>query len=335
MKRQGYLFDKIANFNAIRRAAKKAANGKRGTVQAASFLMDLEANAHELVSELITKSYQPRPYRVFTIRDPKPRTICAADFRDRVVQHALCTVLEPRLENYAIFDSYACRPKKGVHAAIRQAQNFAQHWSYYLKLDIRHHFETIDHEILKFQLKRLFKDERTLCLASLFLGREAPGALPGKGLPIGNLTSQHFANFYLGGLDHFIKETLHVKPYLRFMDDMLLFSNSLEELKNQKAAIEEFSWTALRLKLRHNATRLSAVCVGVPFLGFRLWPAMIRLSKTTTKRVCRKLKNIEYRYMADEISDEKAARCAQSVIAWVSTARTTRLMQSYYSERAP
>ena len=151
--------------------------------------MNLETEALKLQRELLDDSYCPREYRIFAIIDPKPRMISAAAFRDRVVHHALCAALEPTLERYAIFDSYACRPKKGGYAATKRAQGFARRLSYFLKLDVYKFFETADHDVLKRLLRRLVKDKRALALCDRFIDAGAPRSAAGKGLPIGNLTS--------------------------------------------------------------------------------------------------------------------------------------------------
>jgi retron-type reverse transcriptase len=215
MKRIGRLFEQVCSFGALRAAALSAAKGKKSKPRIDGFIRNLENEIIALENELLTKAYRPRPYRTFKIHDPKERMICAADFRDRVVHHALCTALEPIFERMSIFDSYACRKDKGHHAAVRRAQHFINRHPYYLKLDIHKFFDSVDHSILKSQLRCRIKDPDLLRLLDAFIDHPVPWTEPGKGIPIGNLTSQYFANFYLSGLDHFIKEYLRIEGYVR------------------------------------------------------------------------------------------------------------------------
>ncbi len=246
MKRTGHLFEQVADFHALCAAARRAARGKGGTQSASSFLFHMEGEVLQLQREILDGTYRPRQYRTFYISDPKPRTISAADFRDRVAHHALCAILEPLFERTAIEDSYACRAGKGSHLAVQRAQYFARRLGRFLKLDIRKFFETLDHDVLKAALRRIIKDERLLELTGRIIDHGAPGSPRGRGLPIGNLTSQHFANFYLGPLDRFIKQELRVLGYVRYMDDFLLFSDSKEFLRQAHRRICEFVESELK-----------------------------------------------------------------------------------------
>ena len=291
MKRSGHLFEQVADFHALIAAAKRAARGKGASLSAASFLFNMEGEILRLQREMSDGSYRPLSYRTFYISDPKPRTISAADFRDRVAHHALCAVLEPLFERAAIFDSYACRPGKGSHRAVRRAQEFSRRFGRFLKLDIRKFFETVDHDVLKAGLRRLVKDRRLLELAGRIIAHGAPGSPSGKGLPIGNLTSQHFANHYLTPLDHFIKETLRAPGYVRYMDDFLLFSDSKSFLRDAHERIRDFVERDLKLGLKFEATVHAPVSEGIPFLGMRLWPRAIRLDTSGKRRLIRALRS--------------------------------------------
>ena len=290
MKREGVLWDKVVDFSALCLAAKRAAKRKRRCDEACGFIFNLESEVITLQQELINGTYQPAPYRTFHVTDPKERTISAAAFRDRVVHHAICAVLEPVLERYAIKDSYACRKGKGSHAALHQARKLMHSSAYYLKLDIRKYFETIDIPILKILLRRKLKDQRLLNLVDLFLDHGAPGSIQGKGLPIGNLTSQHFANFYLGYLDHFIKQELCVEGYVRYMDDMILFGLDKSVLHQWHEQVRVFLAERLHLLLKDECTLVAPVHEGLPFLGFRVYSGVIRLDRGSCRRFQRKLK---------------------------------------------
>ena len=151
MKRKGYLFEQVVDFESLLQATRRAARagGSGLTAEAARFVADLEASCLSLQRELLSGSYLPGAYRTFMIHEPKPRLISASPFKDRVVHHSLCAVLEPHFERLAIYDSYACRRGKGLHRAVDRAQRFTRRFSAYLKFDVQHYFETINHEILK------------------------------------------------------------------------------------------------------------------------------------------------------------------------------------------
>ena len=329
MKREGYLFEKVTDFHALSAAARRAARGKGESRPAASFLFNLEGEILSLQRELLDGSYRPRPYRTFYISDPKPRTISAADFRDRVAHHSLCSVLEPLFERGAIRDSYACRPGKGSHLAVQRARYFAMRFTRFLKLDIRKFFESSDHDVLKAALRRLVKDQRLLKLADRIIDHGAPGSAVGKGLPIGNLTSQHFANYYLSPLDHFIKEELRVPGYVRYMDDVLLFSNSKSFLRDAHARIQEFVERTLKLMLKSEVTVHAPVFEGIPFLGFRLWRRVVRLDGSGKRRLIRALRSGGHEVAEGRSTIDELAASWRSRLGHAAHADTLRLRRSW------
>lgn len=280
-------FADVTDFHALCAAARRAARGKRNAAAMAGLLFHLETVVLELQRELLGRTYRPRPYRTFTVSDPKPRAISAADPRDRVVHHALCAVLEPAFERVAVFDSYACRPGKGSHAAVARAGSFSRRYGYFLKMDFRKFFETVDHAVLEAALRRVCRDEGVLWLADTVIGHGAPGSPPGKGLPIGNLTSQHFAGFYLSPLDHHVKGALRVPGYVRYMDDLLLFGDDKRDLRAWAAAVGRFARERLLLAVKDEATVLAPTSEGVAFLGFRVFPGCVRLGGRARRRLVR------------------------------------------------
>ncbi len=330
MKRYGHLFEKITTFDNLLLAAKKAARSKMDKPRVALFQFYLETALFQLQDELQSGEWQPSDYRIFEIREPKPRRISATDFRDRVVHHAICNILEPIFDRRAIYDTWACRPGKGSHAAIKRAQHFAQQYPYFLKCDIRRYFESIDHQILKQLLQRIFKDAQLLNVLNQIIDYPLPGSPPNKGLPIGNLTSQHFANLYLGELDHALKEKQGVKAYLRYMDDMLLFGHNKNELRQTLQYLETFINKHLALTLKPSATILAPVSEGVPFLGFRIYPKLIRLNPQSLRRFRKKIRALEHAYQCDKIDMAKLSASVQSMIAHMRHANTRRLQQSLF-----
>ncbi|NLV46946.1 MAG: RNA-directed DNA polymerase [Candidatus Hydrogenedentes bacterium] len=293
-------------------------------------MFQLEPELFRLQRELENGDYQPGPYHTFTIREPKERQIAAAPFRDRVVHHAVCAVLEPVFEGRYIYDSYACRKDKGSHRALQRAWSFARHGGYFLKCDVARYFDSVDHEILKAQLRRLFKDARFLALLERIIDHNAPHNAPGKGLPIGNLTSQYFANLYLDGLDHFIKQQLHMKRYVRYMDDFLCLADTKAALQGVLGEVREFLDGRLRLHLKEKKCYIAPIMQGIPFLGMRLYPGTIRLSRPSLVRCRRKLKRREDAFEAGRITEAALIQSVGSLIAHITHGNTMALRRQWF-----
>lgn len=245
MKRLGGLWERVTAFDHLYRAYLRARRGKRDRPAVRDFEFTLEEELLRLQTELSDDSYRPGGYRLFQIYDRKPRLIAAAPFRDRVVHHAVMGVIEPTLDRRFIHDSYACRVGKGVHAAVRRYRQWAGTHAYVLKLDISRYFPSIDHGLLKTKLRQRIKDGGVLNLLERLIdsapsGSASPIAAPGddlvdlmqrgRGLPIGNLTSQFFDNLYLDDLDHYLKQACGVRAYLRYVDDLVLLHNDKDQL---------------------------------------------------------------------------------------------------------
>jgi retron-type reverse transcriptase len=283
MKSYKNIYPKIYDYRNLYESWRKAARGKRKAPEVARFEFDLLDNLFQLEDELRTQSYRPGPYRHFYIYEPKLRRISAAPFRDRVVHHALVRQIEPIFEARFSRDSYACRRGKGTHAALRRCQEFARCYPYVLQCDIVQFFPAVDHARLRDILFRLIADEQSRRLIDLILDSGA-GVLkqeydmvyfPGddlfainrpRGLPIGNLTSQFWANCYLNELDQFIKRQLRCRAYARYVDDFLCFSDSKKELWAWKQAIMDFL-PSLRLTLHEESSTVYPVTNGIPFLA--------------------------------------------------------------------
>ena len=317
MKRHGHLFEQVVEYGNLLAAAHRARRGKRDRIAVARFVFDLEPNLLRLQQELRSGSYRMRPYRTFVIREPKRRQICAADFRDRVVHHALCAALDPIFEGCLIDDTFACRRGKGTHAAVRRLQQFSRRFRYVQMCDVRRYFETVDHDVLRALCRRKLKDRALLSLLDRIIDHPLPGAEAGKGVPIGNLTSQYFANVYLGELDHFVKERLRLPAYLRYMDDFAVFADSKPELHRGLAAVREFLHATLRLELREERTLLAPVTQGVPFLGFRVFPGVVRLDGRKLARMRRKVRQREAEHRFGRINEEELAGSVRGMVGHV------------------
>ena len=333
MKTFKHLYTQITAFENLYRAFRKAARSKRRKCDVAEFEYHLEENLLQLQSELQNESYQPGGYRHFRIHDPKPRLISAAPFRDRVVHHALCQVIEPIFERRFIHDSYACRVGKGTHAALDRAQQFSRGSAYVLQCDIEHFFPSMDHQVLTNQLARVIADPQTLSLCKKILDSGAgihpesrePLYFPGddlfaglrpRGLPIGNLTSQFWANVYLNPLDQWIKRELKCPAYVRYVDDFLLFSNDKKELHSWRAAVIDFL-VDLRLRLHEARAVVYPVKTGIPFLGFRVYPDHRRLKRRNGVNFQRRFAKLRQQAAAGKITRQ---RLQASVRGWIAHA---------------
>lgn len=298
MKTAKNLYAKITSFENLLLAAHKAAKGKRERYCVLRFFEKLEDHLYQLQDELNDCSYQPGTYSTFFIYEPKKRMISAAPFRDRVVHHALINVIGPVLEKSFIYDSYANRVGKGTHRAIHRYQHYLRTFDYVLKCDIKKYFPTIDHEILKQMMRRKIGDRQTLSLIDTIIDHSnaqefVRDYFPGdslfapierrKGLPIGNLTSQYFANFYLDGFDHFVKETLKCNGYLRYVDDSVLFGNSKHELWVWLKKIDQYL-EKLRLKLNAKRVMVYPTSAATSFLGQVVFQSHRRLCSKNVRR---------------------------------------------------
>lgn len=284
----------------------------------ARFLHELEPNLCRLREELEGGAYRPGPYRAFWIYDPKPRLISAASFRDRVVHHALTRILEPVFEPRFTHCSFASRRGYGQHKALNLARNACQRYGHVLKCDIRKYFPSLDHEILKDLLARVVKCRRTLGLAGCIIDgsneqEEILAWYPGDtlftpierrhGLPIGNQTSQFFANVYLNPLDHFVLRELKPGLYVRYVDDSVLFGDDKAELAGMRDRIREFLY-GLRLSLHERKLKVARCADGVSFLGWRLLPGNTRLARPNAVRMRRRLRKMQELHGLGRLSSE-------------------------------
>lgn len=311
MKRAKSLFNQIVSFENLRLAWLKARKGKTSKTAIKNFSHNVNTNLQLLHDRMISSPPLLSNYVQFKICDPKERIISVVPFSDRVIHHAIINVLEPVFERQFIFHTYACRKGKGTHAAARYAFKCAKRTTYFLKLDVRKYFDSIDHTVLKNLLSRIIKDSR--CLELLFSVIDSYETNKSCGLPIGNLTSQFFANLYLSSLDHFVLEQLKPKGYVRYMDDMVIFADSVAELKAAFTEIRCFCCERLNLLLKEPV--FGKTVHGVPFLGWRITSKGIFLLGKTKRRMKKKLHEIQKDYNDGKISEEKMCERAMAVFA--------------------
>jgi retron-type reverse transcriptase len=332
------LYEQVCSWDNLYLAWRKAARGKRGGEPAARFEYRLEDNLVRLQRELRKRTYRHGDYHSFIIHDPKQRLISAAPFRDRVVHHALCNLVEPLFERRFIYDSYANRVGKGTHRALDRCQQFARRFRYVLQCDIRQFFPSIDHAVLKRILGRTIHDADVMWLVSRILA-SGVGVLseayemvwfPGddlfavhrpRGLPIGNLTSQIWANCFLDPFDHFVKRELRWRgqgpAYLRYVDDFLLFAEDKAALWMWWEALMK-RLAMLRLTIHEERAHPRPTSEGIPFLGFTIFPTHRRLKRRKGIAYRRRLKRLLAAYESGDIPLEQVTN---SVRGWVNHVR--------------
>lgn len=317
MKRAANLFDQIVERENLRLALARALRAKRHRAEPRLFIAHTEQHLREMATQVREGVFPLGRYRQFVIRDPKERTITAPCFAERVLHHAIMNVCEPFFERQLICDSYACRTGRGRVAAVERAKHFAGASPFFLKMDVRSYFASVSHDVLVGGLSRVFKDTRLLVLLERIIRSFQVG--PGHGLPIGSLTSQHFANFYLGGVDRFVKEGLRVRKYVRYMDDMLLFGRSYDELQTSLAKCETFLNQSLRLQLKA-VPYINRTSLGVEFLGCRVFPDRVLVSRGSRVRFHRKMTRLENQYLRGEVDELELQKRATSLVAFMRAA---------------
>ena len=294
------LFSEIVSLSNLLLAWERFRKGKRKRFDVMIFEQQLEDNLFEIRDELVADSYRHSPYEPFTIHDPKQRTIHKALVRDRVVHQAIVNVIEPIFETRFIHDSYSCRVGKGTHAAVARLRTMLRSASkndsrtvYALKCDIRKFFATVNHDILLRLLETRIQDTKTLSLIELVINSFE--ATPGIGIPLGNLTSQLFANVYLHELDWQIKQKLNIRHYVRYCDDFVILVPSKSAGLALAGKIDQFLHDELRLRLHPNKVHIRTWTQGIDFLGYVLLPNVTILRPSTARRAMRSVspENIE------------------------------------------
>lgn len=341
MKTYKHLYPQIYEFKNLLIAYRKARRGKRFKDTVSVFDFELEKNLYDLQEELINKTYEPGVYHNFIIYEPKERLISAAPFKDRVVHHAICNIIEPIFDRSFIYDSYACRNAKGTHKAIDRCQVFLRKNKYVLKCDIKKYFPSIDHNVLLNMLGKKIVDKDVLDLLEKiinskvfqeeykFYGDLFNYTIRFKGIPIGNLTSQLFANIYLNELDQFVKHTLKSRYYVRYMDDFVIFSDDKLYLHKMKEEIGVFLQN-LKLKLNNKKCIVFPYSLGVDFLGFHLYRKHRKIRKLNIKLFIKKMKRMQWEYAHGKKTLEKIRQSIESWIAHAEHANSYNLRKQIF-----
>ncbi len=328
VKTYNHLFEQVYQFDNLYAAYERARKGKRDRAEVLRFEQNLEGELIQLQNELIWDHYETGAYRTFHVFEPKARLVAAQPFRDRVLQHSLVGVIEPIWERRFHYHSYACRPGRGMHIGADTAQRWlrevqATHGrAYCLKADVAKYFPSIDHEILMRLIERRITCKRTLGLCHDIMESWY------SGLPIGNLTSQLWANVYLHELDTFVKQHLGVKRYIRYMDDFLIVHHDKALLHAFRRVIEAWLWDHLRLRL-NNKTQVFPVGQrngrALDFLGYRMWPTHRRLRRDSVKRMEKKLQRLQKQYAEGAIGFTAIRQRINSWLGHASRADSYRI----------
>jgi hypothetical protein len=331
------LWENVASLGNLMQAAHLAMRGKRSLAPAAGFFAEWELECVNLAEELENGSYQPGAYRYFKIYEPKERIVAAAPFRDRVVHHALVRVLEPLFEPRFLEDSFACRKGKGTHAGMRRALHFARRHPYALKCDLRRYFPSIDHGILTGEIARVVADARVMDLIGKILASHRDGVRREygddlfdftdhpRGLPIGNLTSQFFANIHLDRFDHFVKQELRVPGYVRYVDDFILFGPDRATLHRWGRQCRDYL-TGRRMEIHPDKYRLCRTAEGVDFCGFVVRAdGRVKLRSSGVRRFRRRFLKLKYEWKAGRVEAADVRDAVRSWVAHASHAHTWRL----------
>lgn len=324
MKRHGHLFEKIVTPENIELAFRKAKKGKmwQGSVQRIE--RDKKNKLAALRQQLLDGSFTTSNYSMKIVFEPKRREIYILPFYpDRIAQHAVMNIVAPIWESMFIYDSYACRKGKGQHAGSRRCMQFTRRNSWVCQFDISKFYPSIPHGPLMEVIRRKIKDERVLALLQDIIDSIGDE----RNVPIGNYTSQWFGNIFLNELDQYVKHELHVRDYLRYCDDFLLFGNDKEELKRLANAVEAF--VSERLLLRLSKKALYPTTHGIDFLGYRHFPSgKILVRKSTAKRIRKRLKILPWALAHGKITKEQAIGKLASAHGWLKHAHAHHLRMS-------
>jgi RNA-directed DNA polymerase len=327
MKTYKNLYEKVYHMGNLIISWRRARKHKTTKSYVIEFEKIMLKNLFILQYELKNKTYKPIPLKTFILRDPKTRKISKSDFRDRVIHHALCRVIEPIFQKAFIYDSCANIKGKGNLFALKRFDLFKRKITknntkkaYVLKADIKHYFDEVNHEVLLNIIKRKINDDNILWLVKQILNN-FNSKTEGKGMPLGNLTSQFFANVYLNELDYFVKHQLKAKYYIRYVDDFVIPHNSKEQLEVWKDNIDNFLKKELKLELHPQKSKIISISRGVDFVGFRNFYYFRLLRKRNIRKMHLKITE----YENNELSEEKLMESLQGWQAYAKWADTYQL----------
>jgi len=322
------LYSEIFSISNLANAWRKARKGKTKKDYVIEFEKNVRENLLKLRDELKNQTYKPEPLKIFILRDPKTRKISKSAFRDRIIHHVLVKIIEPIFDKTFIYDSCANRIGKGNLFALKRFDLFKRRITnnlhleaFCFKADIKHYFQEVNHEVLLNILKRKIKDEEIIQLIKKILVGQSNKDI---GMPLGNLTSQFFANVYLNELDYFVKHKLRAKYYIRYVDDFVILHKSKEQLEKWKQKIDNFLKKELKLELHPNKSRIINLSKGIDFVGFKNF----YYYKLLRKRNIRKMFSVVEEYKKGEINKEKLLESFQGWNAYAKWATSYNLRKS-------
>jgi retron-type reverse transcriptase len=327
------LYSEIITLEGVFKAWEEFSKGKKGKFDVALFERNLEDNLFVLYESLINKTYKHGGYKAFYIRDPKIRHIHKACVQDRIVHHLTSKVLERIFEPTFYNHSYSCRKGKGTHKAIstfikltRKASKNNTSPLYVLKCDIKKFFASVDHEVLLEILNKSIKDGDFIWLLDeIITSFKTEGVA--KGMPIGNLTSQLFANIYMNPLDQYMKHKLKIKYYIRYADDFVILSRDKRYLENLIPIVKTFLEDELKLTLHPNKTEINNYYLGIDFLGYVIFPNFVVPRTKTKRRMFRKIYKQIAVYRRGQQTYESLSQTIQSYLGYLSHANAYHLSQ--------
>lgn len=328
MKTYNNLWNDLCSYKNLLFAFQKARKGKTKKDYVKEFEKEIKENLLQLRVDLLFHCYRPEKLQTFIIQDPKTRKISKSAFRDRVVHHAICNILEPIYEKIFIYDSYANRKGKGTLKGIERFDTFKRRVSrnntlscYILKADIKQYFETIDQNILINLLKKKIRDKGLLNLIQIILNNYE-GKQKGKGMPLGNLTSQFLANVYLHELDIFVKQTLKCKRYIRYVDDFIILDTDKKHLELMKQVLGIFLEQKLKISLHKGKSKVISLERGVSFLGFRIFYYYRLLKKANLRKIERRFIEQKKAYDRNSTLYDNIYNSLEGTLAHVSHGNT-------------
>lgn len=337
MKIYNNLYWLIISPSALFRAWEEFKSDKKNKPDVMLFELELEKNIFDLYRDLKSGKYKHGPYKGFWIHDPKLRRINKAMVRDRVLHHAIFNVLNPIFEPTFIPNSFSCRTGKGTHKGMKKVAEMVRAVSqnntrqcYALKCDIRKFFDSIDHDILIRIISKRIKDEKVIVLIKEIIESyvaSIPNLFERRGVPIGNLTSQIFANIYMNEFDQFAKQTLKIKYYVRYTDDFIVVSTDKVYLENLIVQMQEFLRAKLYLELHPKKVTITKHIRGVDFLGYVILPEHIKLRTKTKRKIPKKIREMVLRYRQGKITELTLYSSLHSYLGVLSHANAYKLSQ--------
>ena len=331
------IFEEIISLENLFLAWNEFRKGKRNKIDVQEFEYNLENNIFTLQEELRNKTYRHSNYTSFYIKDPKLRHINKAFVRDRVLHQAVFRILYPIFDKSFIFDSYSCRNKKGTHKAVNRLDKFSRKISrnntktcFALKCDVKKYFDSISHDILIDLIEKKVKDENAVWLIEEII--KSYSASKDKSIPLGNITSQLFANIYLNEFDQFIKHKLKVKCYIRYCDDFVILSNSKEYLRDLIFIVDNFLKSNLKLLLHPDKIEILRYHKGIDFLGYLVFPHYRILRVKTKRRIIKSIEEKETELKTSKITKDYFNQIVQSYLGVLKHCNSYKIKKDIFNK---